>query len=81
MDCLMERQMASLMDLQVAIENSSDGQVRIEAGQGGDREAGRAWIVSPDRPLQNVEYGGIAVAWDSGVTTVLPRDETDIAIL
>jgi hypothetical protein len=73
--------MANLIDLQVAIENSRSGQVRIEAGEGPDREGGRAWIVSPDKPFGIVEPGHIAVAWDSGTTTVLPRDETGITIL
>ncbi|HEX5228760.1 MAG TPA: hypothetical protein VFW44_13670 [Bryobacteraceae bacterium] len=73
--------MANLMDLQIAIENSRNGRVRIEAGEGADREAGIARIVTADEPHGIVEPGHIVVAWESGVTTVLPRDENTITVL
>jgi len=70
----------TLTDLQIAIENSPDGRVRIEAGKPDteDHDTGYAWIVSPEAPCGIIENGHIAVAWDSGVRTVLPRgdDET-----
>ena len=69
----------TLTDLQIAIENSPDGRVRIEAGRQGteDHDTGYAWIVSPDAPFGIVESGHIAVSWDSGVKTVLPQGDDD----
>lgn len=65
----------TLSDLQIEIENSETGRVRIAGGLPGteDYDEGYAWLVSPDQPFGIVEYGSIACAWDSGVTTVLPR--------
>lgn len=71
--------MTTLMDVQVAIENSTSGRVRIEAGKPGteDHDAGYAWIVSAEAPFGIVEPGNIAIAWDSGVTTVLPKQDDE----
>ncbi len=69
----------TLTDLQIAIENSASRRIRIEAGKPGteDHDIGYAWIVSPDAPSGIIEPGHIAVSWDSGVTTVLPRGDDD----
>lgn len=72
----------NIRDLQIAIENSTDGRVRIEAGKPGteDYDTGYAFLSQGNVAETGIiEVGNIVVKWDSGVQTVVtPRsiDET-----
>jgi len=68
---------ATLTEIQIAIENSDDGRVRICGGDGEDYDEGWARLVTEETPCGIVEYGNIVVAWDSGVTTTLPQPLDD----
>ena len=72
--------MANIADLQIEIENSINGRVRITAGTGEEQDTGIARLVTTDEPCGIIEYGNICVAWDSGVITTLARDENSIEI-
>lgn len=69
----------TLTDLQIAIENSLSGRVRIYGGSPntGDYDEGWARLVTGDEPCGIIDIGEIVVAWDCGVVTVLPRPLDD----